>query len=61
MGAKTPAEGGKRKPIVKNKGQSYNRHDGQHNTNLRDSYTKKEKFLGLNPDLCGHVFKAKGN
>ena len=60
-GPVTPIAGGERKPFVKQEGQSTNSHSGQHNADLRDTHTKKKKFLGVNPDLHGYVFKAKRN
>ena len=61
MGNETPAEGGETKPVVKSEGQSNNQHGGRNNDIRRDNYTKKEKFLGKDPDLHGHVFEAKHN
>ena len=61
MGIKTPAEGRENKPFVKHKGQSNNQHGGRHNANCRDNHIKKQKFLGADPDLCGHLFEAKRN
>ena len=61
MGTETPAKGGEIKPVVKSKGQSNNQHRGRNNANCRGNYIKKEKFLGNDPNFCGHVFKPKHN
>ena len=58
MGAETPAAGGGDvKPVIKNDDKPAGR-----NNNRRDNnYNKKEKFLGADPNLRGHVFEAKRN
>ena len=61
MDAKTPAAGGDRKPFVKHKGRPNNQHGRGYNNNRRDNTPRKEPFLGADPDLRGHVFKAKRN
>ena len=61
MCAKTPTEGKKKKPFVKHEGWTSNQHDGQHNANCRGNPVKKKKFLGVDPDICVHVFRAKSN
>ena len=62
MGAETPAEDGETKPVVKSRDRSRNQHDGHNNTNRRDNnINKKEKFVGEDTSLCGHVFEAKRN
>ena len=61
MGADTPAVGGETKPVGKNDGKPNNHHGGRNNVNRHDNYIKKEKFLGANPNLRGHVFEAKRN
>ena len=61
MGADTPAVGGETKPVVKNDSKPINHHSGRNNANRRDNYIKKEKFLGADPNLRGHVFEAKRN
>ena len=58
MGAKTPAVGGEKKPFVKLEGRPNNQHG---NNNCRDNNPRKEKFLGADSDLRGHVFEAKRN
>ena len=59
MSADTPAAGGEIKPVVKNDGKPSFQHGGRNNANRRDNYIKKEKFLGADPNLRGHVFEAK--
>ena len=61
MGAKTPVEDRETRPVVKSKGQSSNQHEGRISANHRDNYIEKEKFLGADPNLGGHVFEAKRN
>ena len=62
MGAETPAEGRETKPVVKSKDRSRNQHGGHNNANRRDNNIhKKEKFVGADPSLCGHVFEATRN
>ena len=58
MGAKTPAASGNDvKPAVKNDGKP----SGRNNNRRDNNYNKKEKFLGADPNLRGHVFEAKRN
>ena len=61
MGAKTPAAGGEMNPFVKHKSQPNTQHGRRHNDNRRDSTIRKEKFVGADPDLRGHVFQANRN
>ena len=56
---KPAAAGGHVKPVVGNDGgkpPSRNRRDNNNN-----NYVKKERFLGADPNLRGHVFEAKRN
>ena len=61
MGAETPVKGRETKPGVKRRGRSSNQHGRCSNTNCHDNFIKKEKFLGADPNICGHVFEAKCN
>ena len=61
MSAKTPAAGREKKPFIKHKGRPNDQHGGRNNNNRRDNTPRKEKFLGADPDLRGHVFKANHN
>ena len=61
MGAETPAARGDKKPFVKYKVRPNNQHGERHNNNLRDNTTRKETFLGADPDLCGYMLEAKHN
>ena len=49
MGTETPAEGGDKKPVIKNEKQNQN--DKRKNPN----FVKKEGFQGAHPDLSGYV------
>ena len=62
MGTKTPAEGGEKKPPIKNEGgiAAGNLRRGNYN-NFNKQFMKKENFLGVDPDLQGFVFEAVGN
>ena len=59
MGTEHPAEGGEKKPAVKNEdgngGGSYN---CRNNFDQRNKFAKKERFMGAHPDLQGFVFEA---
>ena len=58
MGAETPAASGNDvKPAVKIDGKP----SGRNNNRRDNNYNKKEKFLGADPNLRGHVFEAKRN
>ena len=61
MGAETPVKGRETKPGVKRRGRSSNQHGRCSNTNCHDNFIKKEKYLGGDPNLLGHVFKTKRN
>ena len=56
MGAETPAVSGNDvKPAVKIDGKP----SGRNNNRRDNNYNKKEKLLGADPNLRGHVFEAK--
>ena len=59
MGAENPAAGREKKPFVKHEGRPNNQHGRGYNAHCRDNTPRKEQFLGADPDLHGHVFKAK--
>jgi hypothetical protein len=61
MSTNTPAVGGETKPAGNNDGKPNNHHGGRNNVNRCDNYIEKEKFLGADPNLRGHVFEAKRN
>ena len=61
MGAKTPSADGEKKPFVKHEGQTNNQYGKGYNNSRHDNTLRKEKFLGADPDLRGHVFEAKRN
>ena len=61
MVANTPAGSGETKSVIKNDGKPNNHHGRRNNANRCDNYIKKEKFLGADPNLRGHVFEAKRN
>ena len=61
MGAKTSAEGGETKPVVKNQSQPNNQHNVHNNTNCRDNYIQKKRFLGADLNLLVQVLRAKCN
>ena len=61
MGAKAPTAGEEKKPFVKHEGRPNNQNGREYNNNHCDNTLRKENFLGADPDLCEHVFKAKRN
>lgn len=61
IGAKTPAEGDETTHVVKSKGRTNTKQGGHNTANRRATYIKKEKCLGVDPNVCGHVFEAKRN
>ena len=50
-----------KKPVVKRECQQNNQHSRHNKSNRRENHIKREKFLGTNPNLRGHAFKAKRN
>ena len=61
MGADAPTVGRETKPVGKNDSKPNNHHGRRNNANYNANYIKKEKLLGTNPNLRGHMFDAKRN
>jgi hypothetical protein len=59
MGTEHPAEGGEKKPVIKNDNSNggFYRHNNN-NFHQKEKFVKKEKFMGAHPDLQGFVFEA---
>ena len=63
MSANTPAAGGEDKPVINNdnKPNVNQARRGNNNSHRCDGHIKKDKFMGVDPNLQGYVFEAKNS